>query len=1220
MTTIRFERDQISSKLLRGNLGEAFQRFTHELLVHDFPGLHDFQRPGKDGGIDLAEHRASSSVFIECKQIAVDGFKAAQSRWKEVAKHLEKHLAHPTQPSRGQRQYSPWYRKESPVTEYLFCVSSMLDNRDQLDRLQEEIQAFFSRLSIKHNHLRHFASLSARVLDWSDLQDYLTRYPQTLLRWFPRTRPIGLVPFDDFSEIGSFRSYLYSDVLPYYDRHTHLSIVAAPLTSSIPDEEQLLSELEGSDLAGLIITGKGGVGKTRLTLEVGRLARRKGWLVLRCRGSLSAETVIQLAEIVSKQDRVLVVADYIEIQREFNEFVESLLTLNDTYDLHLRYVANCRASYYRSLTILPRHKQLNLSPPLQEDEALWIQGFQREVVRHILQSNHIDITPEHLLICSNRPVFAVFMSYLHQSGRGEELDELLGEKDFSKWVARRLQLTFGETATSRRLAQLMTLFPLPSESLHNPELHDSIPILERLAADGWMERPSDKYKGEHKAWLVAHDVLADQIVLSYLENIPETAQLFVQHVLALSTRVGSFRSALVTMQRIADQIALGHVDWLEILVRHISHEQSLSLQRDRTVLVRTSLLQPVERIRLLGAAQEFWKGAEREADFQNAIGWLSRWARMEGHLTSDDQCRAILVDWLAMAAQFVTESNYMLSSGLRLCPDVVREASLVWISTRPLEHQTHYLIVAWLESRLPPEDIELAVWQWTTHFMYSRQLSFVASSWLEANGDPDLIRDSLFNWLEEYGNQPEAHFIYRAWLDAGGDLQVIQEHLDGWLAENATGPGAASVYVCWLRNHIPSQRLGNHVTNWLSVHGTKRQAAPVYRAWLTKGGNKEIVREAIKRWFDLWGSDSAAEPLYSAWLRADGDWESIAVYVKSWLIANSLEVKAGFIYQVWLLHAPDKNWARPFLIRWIERHCREPVAERVFTAWLYAYEEYESIVGPLTEWFGQNSSNSSADFVFKAWLRGGGSFSAIRVYVNAWFEVNWENLGVTYFITFLLSNSSSDSEAIDILLKICVDKPDSENSLWCLAKLAACPRISNNQPATLFACDTALRTFFDLKGFSSNRSLRLMTELIGALISSPYFTSEESQTQIDTLFVRWLRNLSTASVKLYSARGGQRPDYLSRVRKLVSAGVLMPDEDRVVLKSALRWMNGWSAKIKPLLREDLDFLSTNFPTLRLWDTVKFERAEQSQEPRSEVSGVKSSEEQLSDIYDQGLES
>jgi hypothetical protein len=577
MPDFRFVSSQLNGKLLKADIGEAFQRFVHELLLHEYPTLHLFKTGGKDGGIDLSVQDENSRVFIECKHITTDSINTAQSRWREVAKHLQCHISDRSQPTVGQRQYWPWYGIETPVIEYIFCISSMLANQDQIDRLQGEISDFFKEISRSHSRLAHLESISVKVLDWNDLSAKMMQFPQVLLRWFPRSRPIGLIPIDDFSEIGSFRSYLYSDMLTYYARHSHLQVFPAPTGSAIPDEEELFLELTRTELAGLIITGKGGVGKTRLTLEIGRLARRKGWLVLRCRGNLSADTIIQLAEIINKDNQVLIVADYVEVQREFNEFVETLLALNDTYDLQIRYVANCRVSYYHSLAALPFHKQYNLSPSSQEPELKWVQGFQKAVVRHILECSLLKVAHEHLEVCRNKPVFAVFLSYLFRSGRGEELAEILGEKDFSRWVAKRLQLSFGEMASTRKLAQLMVLFPLPNDSLHHPDLQDSLPILERLASDGWMEKPSGE-KSNQKAWEVAHDVLADQIILSYLESTQATSQFFLQDALSNAAKVGSFRSALVTMQRITDQPPLTGIKWFEILARHIGEKHNIPLQ------------------------------------------------------------------------------------------------------------------------------------------------------------------------------------------------------------------------------------------------------------------------------------------------------------------------------------------------------------------------------------------------------------------------------------------------------------------------------------------------------------------------------------------------------------------------------------------------------------------------------------------------------------------
>ena len=81
---------------------------------------------------------------------------------------------------------------------------------------------------------------------------------------FPRIQ--GLTLLGEKISQGAFREYLSSEKLPYYSRSAHLSIDPAPENVAIPDEVALLQRLDSRDLTGLIITGSGGFGKTRLML------------------------------------------------------------------------------------------------------------------------------------------------------------------------------------------------------------------------------------------------------------------------------------------------------------------------------------------------------------------------------------------------------------------------------------------------------------------------------------------------------------------------------------------------------------------------------------------------------------------------------------------------------------------------------------------------------------------------------------------------------------------------------------------------------------------------------------------------------------------------------------------------------------------------------------------------------------------------------------------
>ncbi|MGB9485471.1 MAG: hypothetical protein WCD04_05070, partial [Terriglobia bacterium] len=779
-----FLRENINPSLCTDDIGSSFQNFVHGLLEPEFPGLVRFPAGGKDGCIDLVQDLAGDRLVIECKHIGNGGFAEARKRWREVADKLETHLADPKGPRKGQAQYRPWYRTDLPIQRFRFCISCSIVNTDQRDQLNRDIRQTFSGLVSRHSHLAHLANLSTTLLDWGDLETRLRKNPHLLFRWFPATRPFGLVPLDESAEAGTLRSYLSSAKLPYYSRGQHLAAVPAPAGVDIPREDALLDRLEGGEFTGLVVTGAGGVGKTRLSLEIGRRAQERRWTVLRVRSRLQKDSLHALGERLTPAARVLLVIDYIETQRDFVELVEILNDLNDTFHFNVRYLANCRTSYYQAVAVTSRHRQVDISPHGLGRAEDWFEGYRSGTVRHILGQSGLEVSEKHLAVCRDIPVLAVLLTYLHATGRGDELEGLLEEEDFAKWVAKRVQLSFPGASIDRKLATLMALFPMPDALVTQGALQEYRALLDPLATDGWIEKLALSAAAEALVWTTAHDVLADQVVLSYLRTIPHTVEHFADELLTFATRAGCLRPALLSLQRLADQPAVKAVDWSPLLTRQMdSHPGAWREVRD--LVVRIPLLSPAEKIALLAGRDEIWGDAEEEVGFQNAIGWFARWAVEEGIATLGPEHRAILTSWVEKAARHVSGSNFVLTWGVRFAPEFVHGPALEWILGRPKLFQTHYLLVAWLEKGLPPDEIKDSVKRWLETFPADVHLSHVAKAWLDAKGELELVREPIRGWLEDHAKTPEARFVYPAWLDAKGELELVREPIREWLKDNA---------------------------------------------------------------------------------------------------------------------------------------------------------------------------------------------------------------------------------------------------------------------------------------------------------------------------------------------------------------------------------------------------------------------------------------------------
>ena len=663
-----------------------------------------------------------------------------------------------------------------------------------------------------------------------------------------RVRIRGLIPFGNQTLQGPFHAYLNSEKLPYYSRSAHLALDAPRDQVFIPTEIDLLTRLTQPEVTGLIITGSGGSGKTRLMLEIGRLAVDDNWLVFRVRDRLKAESIYQLADQIEISQRVLLLVDYVETQQDFTELIETLNELNEDEGFHFRYIANCRTTYYASIRDVYSHQRVDLTP--SDNAAEWFERYRKETVHHILQQCGLNATDEYTSLCRDVPILAVFLAYLHSCDREADLSSLVGEGDFGAWLLKRIRLSFNTPEIGKELALVIAQFPLNDTIAKRIyQLHPA--LFDKLANDGWIEQDqSGNSDGIDDAnWVIIHDVLADQLLTYYLESIPNTVELFVNELLDFSMQTGCLRSTLYTLQRLASLNSINKLDWLNILGDKIL-ESPVAWQANRDLLIGNSLLSYRQKILLLGDYDVVWDQIESEIDFQNQLSWLTRQYLSDATKYADDACQVTLARWIQVTAPKVAKVNLLLTWGLKLCPDLVQTAALTWIVNYPEKFQTHYLLRAWLEVGLPKEDIAPYVEQWCNRFEEDSHFSFICQSWLDAEGERERVETALTQWLAEHATALEAQFVYKSWLDAEGERERVETALTQWLAEHATALEAQFVYKSWLDAGGERERVETVLTQWLATHESYLEADYVIKAWLEAGGEFAVVKDFAISWFN----------------------------------------------------------------------------------------------------------------------------------------------------------------------------------------------------------------------------------------------------------------------------------------------------------------------------------------------------------------------------------
>ncbi len=1123
MDVPRFTRAELNARLVEGELEEAFPRFAADVFAKDLPGLHIFPTGGKDGAIDFV-HEAPSRAVGDFKFLSADGIGPARGAWREVAGHLRKHLEPSSGPTRGQAQYAPWYRTDNPIQTYHFCLSSRVKNLNQEDDLSREIEQFFLRLAQRRSHLGHLGNLAVQVHDWGDIERLLIEQPHLLLRWFPRTRPRGLVPLDEAAGLTSFRAYLRSDKLPYYSRAEHRR--HEPLFPNDLVEEEMLRRIDHRQVTGLLITGSGGVGKSRLSMELGSRAAAAGALVLRSVGRVAVDELTQLGERLNPDTPCLILVEYVETQADFDALVDCINTLNDTYGLRIGYVATCRTSHYGTVAGLTRHVRLDLTPPSGTTELDVERTFRRTAVEHIL-SLSVGVTDESLRVCRDSPVLAVFLAYLRDRGREPDLAELLHERDFGAWVARRIQASFGTREIGRDLATLIGQLPF-DDAVAGALPLDSRVLFDRLAADGWIER--DDLAGDGTlVWSSIHDVLADQILLGYLRRIPPTVTLFVRDLLRHAGVAGTLPATVVSFQRVQGEPPLAMVDWAELLEGEVRRDPA-TWSPARLLLLRTSLLTPSVRLRFLSEdLGPLWLGVDDEVDLHNLLGYF---ARLEArHPTVEAQSRENLLRWIGRVASRVTKSNFVLTWGLRLGIEEVRGPALEWIRSRPSLFQTHYLVVAWLQSGLGPFEVEVTTKRWLISWKVSFHASFVYSAWLDAKGELEVVHEPIKDWLGHENNRliPDARFVYRAWLDAKGELDVVQEPIKDWLGQKNN-------------RLIP-------------------EAQFVYKAWLDAKGELELVQEPIKDWLGHENNRLIPDAsfVYKAWLNAKGELEVVQERIKDWLghENNRLIPEAQFVYKAWLDAKGELDVVRKPIKDWLghENNRLIPEAQFVYGGWLDRTKDTVSIEKPLAEWLVLNGTARDSDHIYRAWLQAGGGFALVRKHVLEWLMTHRLEQDAVYLLKYVVKQRVLPDDVTLKILTWCSDFAADPDTIWRLDSLTA--HISYDLSLE------ALRTSESvLEPILANAYLRdvtrsQVTTVLGNLSRLEPLGSEPASRDFNTLLRRWISHPQSFEASSHHGPHHQTRQFLARLVAALDGEARPSDVSRL-----MGWVDSWDERTR----------------------------------------------------------
>jgi hypothetical protein len=1022
--------------------GADFEQFVFETfrVAKEEAGFSKQLARGRDGAIDLLDRftEAGASTIAECKYIGSGGAAEATARWNPVGQRLKKYLPelHADPRKSPGSPYRGWLDPKRPVTRYRFCVSTAMQ-AEEVKALERRITADFAEIvAAGVAPLRTLAENedgAVRVLPWDWFDAEIGEHPTLGFRWF-RGLPPGVDLFEpELGGSATFRDFLRAGELRYFSRDEYEGRGLGQLERG---ERELTAALAETGMQALLITGPGGLGKTRLCWELAsELARPPyGFDVYRVGRSAGFASVVELAAGYRADASILLLVDYAEAAHELPRIADAVEHVTSNSGLRMRVIATCRASAGNQVrdglgVLAFEEKSLGSAKAGETAFVSW-------VAQSILALEALPWRDRIELVCRDVPALAAFAVFLHRRHPRQfntQFGALHELEDFEKWAAHRIAALVGVTGANRHeaersLARIALSLPLPASRLEaitaeNPAFRS---LTRTLIDDRWIEREEGQYHA-------AHDVLADALAARWLFETESAATDRTLDILQHAGDADEFERNLIALERLAPHPKFGEIEGRE-LVAELAVRRADEVAGSLRQLLSGLLLSTEDKLDLLYEHPAIRERARTDRLLDGPVSYVAEQTAKKG-LRPDDPSVAALLDLLDHATLHDQPSNMILRRAYALDPARFRTRAIGNLAFFPTAEPTHFLLVQMLRSGEPAASLESWVRYWADHNATASRASFLYRTWLEHGGSLETVAKPLLAWVAEHGTTTEAQFVYKPWLDRGGSIEAVEKSLVAWVAAHGTRLDARFVYGAWLTHNGSFEAVETSLLGWMAEHATAREASYVYEAWLDRRGATEAVEDLLHAWWAAHGITPEAQFVYTAWLNRGGSIEAVETPLRAWVAEHGARLDASHVFVAWLDRGGAIEAVAEALLAWVAEHGTKAEASHVYKAWLDRGGAIEAVQEPLLSWVMEHGAEFDADFVFRSWLERGGAFECVQDQVYRW-SLLWCETPEFVYLSKALSKRNDLPEPVALAIgRWCTSYAEHEDSLYRLSSL-----------------------------------------------------------------------------------------------------------------------------------------------------------------------------------------
>lgn len=815
----------------------------------------------------------------------------------------------------------------------------------------------------------------------------------------------------------SFNDFLNSKFLTYFSRGSFKQKLNEESKINFLSENDFLKFITEKNYYGLIIHGQGGIGKTRLMLELGKRLLFN-FIVIKVLPDF--DNFDELVEYLNRRPnkKYLLLFDYIEEQKIFDKTIKWIASNEIS---NLRIIGNCRntfvsdilsnySEHFKFIDIGFKNK-IGLEKKLERE-------YKKEVILSIIDSISdiklsAQLKKDDILksFYQARPSFATFIKYIYLKNPQTKLS-ISTEEIFSYWLIKKLKLTTVGTISygnffekKKYIFQILSCLPANPDSTNNLEkvkvgditLADEI---NKLISDGWIDETD-------KSLRVVHDTVNDTLLLEFFKHF-HFRDFYITDFLEFATETNNISSMMWSIQRVWEDFPHDVTPSIQKnIAKFIDDKINENIATEnwfKYKLDNTHLISEQDRIDLFIKHRNLLKENFSLEKMGSSLAFSMEWIHENiSDYTIKKKYSEELYDLFFNQWNIKGRFNDFVDDarGGKIISSYI---NLFGIDNYIEDRFKEYIGIV----KCNVNNLEL--------------ISLAIVSWLHQNGEVDKkLKDLITMWFVVYENEQPEDINPQYLIDCclSRKLEGIVKYI--LFEPNIDNLKLSSSYLTIALKIEKSfcSRLITSVYKWFEIYEKEKpkniNPTTLVLTWLEKGDNCSIIRNLIQQ--IILNPERNVETkakCIGLWLDKGNEIELVEPFIEEVLSEEIFYKTAYYIIGLWLEKSDNPLLVKPFLCKWLNNISEPQMCSFIFQNWLNKGDDPNLIIEPIKKWLLITTSANSIGNVFSEFISSNGNIYELRNEIIEWLNNNSDSRLSVSVLGYMLEKTNDETLLIDL--------------------------------------------------------------------------------------------------------------------------------------------------------------------------------------------------------------